>query len=191
MRMTPIGCGLPSPAELLFGRQIRSNFIIRHANRPYNDKIYSFQEGRRAATRCVNRNNDKEYSELLPGQNVLYQQHLGSEWQPATVLAASEEPRSYILRTSQDTTVRRNRRFIRDPPTGLSMDARVSSEDDRIRSDARRCVRLVEQYQDLCFTRPHSSIHDQPPVAQPSATHNDSKPAVIQNSSPQPVRRST
>ena len=159
--------------------------------RPYNDKIYLFQEGRRAATRRANVDNDKEYKELLPGQNVLYQQHVGSEWQPATVLAASEEPCSYIRRTSQDMTVRRNRRFIRDPPLGLDMDAGASLEDDRIRSDARKCARLVEQYQDLRFTKPHSSIHDQPATAQTRATHSDNQPTIIQRKSPQPPRRST
>ena len=191
LRTTPLGSGLPSPAELLFGRQIRNSFVIRDAMRPYNDRVYSFQEGRRAATRRVNGNSGNEYGELIPGQKVLYQQHVGSEWQPATVVAASEEPRSYILRTNQDTTVRRNRRFIRDPPVGLRTDMETSVEDDKIRSDARRCARLVEQYQDLRFTRPHISTHDEPSVVQPNITQNDSKAVVTHSDSSQPVRRST
>ena len=64
LRTTPLGCGLPSPAELLFGRQIRSNFIVRSAVRPYNNKIYSFQEGRRAATR-------KAYVSTTRGQRLV------------------------------------------------------------------------------------------------------------------------
>jgi len=94
-------------------------------------------EGRRVATRLVHTDNDKEYKDLLPGQSVLYQQHVGSEWQPAKLLAASEEPRLYILRTAQDTTIPRNRRFIRDPHSGLGMDAGASLEDNMIRGDAR------------------------------------------------------
>jgi len=67
----------------------------------------------------------------------------------------------------------------------------TSVEDDKIRSDARRCARLVEQYQDLRFTRPHISTPDEPSVVQPSITQNDSKAVVTHSDSSQPVRRST
>jgi transposase InsO family protein len=191
LRTTPLGSGLPSPAELLYGRQIRNDFVIRDAMRPYNERVYSFQEGRRAATRRAHGESDSKYEELIPGQKVLFQQHVGSEWQPATVVAASEEPRSYVLRTSQDTVVRRNRRFIRDPPVSLDSDMKTVSEDDRIRNDARRCARLVEQYSDLRFIRPRITTHAEPATVQPSTTQSDDKVIATHSDNSQPVRRST
>ena len=51
---------------------------------------------------------------LHPGQHVRVQHPITGRWNPATVHAESNEPRSYILRNMNGKEFRRNRQHIRE-----------------------------------------------------------------------------
>ena len=57
---------------------------------------------------------------LQPGQGVRVQMERTSMWRPATVVSAAAAPRSYVVRTPDGATYRRNRAMLRptsEPPS--------------------------------------------------------------------------
>ena len=81
LRSTPVSSSLPSPAELLYNRPVRSVLPSATKYRP----------------------------ELESTKSVLAQMH-------GTIVSATEEPRAYIVQTTEGTRYRRNRRLIRKMP---------------------------------------------------------------------------
>ena len=50
---------------------------------------------------------------LLPGEAIRMQMARDSTWKPAVVVKAAPQPRSYIVRTEDGATYRRNRAMLR------------------------------------------------------------------------------
>ena len=106
---------LPSPAELLFGRPIRSNIPVKSNlaradidNREQMEKTRTDSETNYNDKRCV-----KDLSKLLPGMKILYQLPNAS-WEPATVRECCPDERSYVIETPNGSVLRRNRRFLKE-----------------------------------------------------------------------------
>ena len=100
-----------SPAEMLFGRQIRSTVPCISSNLtpkwPGLEKMKE-EELERKVKQKVNfdlHHNAKELSVLEPGQHVWVK----DKKIPATVQSKAETPRSYLLETPKGNTIRRNR----------------------------------------------------------------------------------
>ena len=119
-RNTPVD-NYRSPAELAVGRQLRSVLPVNPNNLPVNPnnlKIKSidddeFKERRRKDKEKQSKYYDhctKEMKELRFGEAVRMLRD--GKWKPATVLEKSDEPRSYILKTDNGRTYRRNRSHI-------------------------------------------------------------------------------
>ena len=53
----------------------------------------------------------KELAPLKPGDAIMIQSH-DLDWSPGTIVSAIEEPRPYIVQTTEGAHYRRNRRFI-------------------------------------------------------------------------------
>ena len=112
-RNTPVG-NYRSPAELAVGRQLRSVLPVN----PNNLKIKTidndeFKERRRKdkekKSKCYDQHT-KEMKKLRFGEAVRMLRD--EKWEPATVLEKTDEPRSYILKTENGRTYRRNRSHI-------------------------------------------------------------------------------
>jgi transposase InsO family protein len=112
-RTTPIASGLPSPAELLLGRQVKSTlpFTVKEEN----DHKEALRQRQQIQKKYYDRGTT-ELSELKPGQPVMLQSHKDLTWKPATVVTPTKEPRSYVVQTTDGARYRRNRRFIRNLP---------------------------------------------------------------------------
>ena len=103
-----------SPAELAVGRQLRSVLPVN----PNNLKIKTidddeFKERRRKDKEKQGKYYDQhteEIKELRSGEAVRMLRD--GNWEPATVLEKADEPRSYILKTENGRTYRRNRNHI-------------------------------------------------------------------------------
>ena len=71
-------------------------------------------------------------STLKKGDKVTFQR--GHKWLPATVTAATQHPRSYIITTPNGQSYRRNRRHLRPDPTNsvrrTSYDSTSPSDDE-------------------------------------------------------------
>jgi transposase InsO family protein len=114
LRTTPIASGIPSPAELLYGRQVRSTLPLTiHKETEHKEALKKRQETQKSYYDSGTR----ELPELQPGQPVMLQSHKDLTWKPATVVTPSKEPRSYVVQTTDGVRYRRNRRFLRNLPT--------------------------------------------------------------------------
>lgn len=113
LRGTPIDSTIPSPAELLYGRKIRTNMLIRSTfQRQHWNVRQRLDEKSTEAGRIYNKGAGTEKPELSAGQDVMIQRDDKTGWVPGRVEEACSEPRSYLVRTENDRVVRRNRRFL-------------------------------------------------------------------------------
>ena len=113
-RCTPVD-GLRSPAEILYGRQLRS--ILPSANHHLQQNLPNMPQI--VKRRQVMQARQKEYYDrsarpLNPLQ-VEDQVHLqmNNKWQEGKIIGKADSPRSYIVETQDGGTYRRNRRLIR------------------------------------------------------------------------------
>ena len=115
MRATPIGPGLPSPAELMFGRPIRTTLPM-HADELQSSKHRQWLNKRQEEQkRQYDRYASHRLPDLQPGAQVMVQSHVDHKWRPAVVIERDKEhPRSYMIQTAEGSMLRRNRRFLRD-----------------------------------------------------------------------------
>ena len=114
IRTTPIDSKLPSPSELLYGRRIQGNIpTILLNNHEDKESVHNNLQRRQEKQKRYHDQHAKELPPLSRGQEVSVQDSTTAKWVPATILAESTEPRSYILETKGGAVLRRNRRHIR------------------------------------------------------------------------------
>ncbi|XP_037794447.1 uncharacterized protein K02A2.6-like [Penaeus monodon] len=117
IRTTPLDSKLPSPAELLNGRKMRSNLPLHlPAKERQKQEVYENFKRKQDTQKQYYDRGAKDQQILLPGQAVRVQDHITGRWTPATVIEKSQEPRSYIVETQNGGILRRNRRHIRQTP---------------------------------------------------------------------------
>ena len=111
-RATPLSASLPSPAQMLHGRPLRTNLP---SPRPtaQNDDITDAQHNRQQS---YTRLSKPSLPQLQHGQSVTMYNHNTHTWQPATITNVLPTPGSYMLSTDNGGSYRRNRRDIRVVP---------------------------------------------------------------------------
>ena len=113
-RCTPVD-GLRSPAEILYGRQLRS--ILPSANHHLQQNLPNMPQIIRR--RQVMQDRQKGYYDRsarpLKPLHAEDQVHLqmNNKWQQGKIIGMADTPRSYVVETHDGGTYRRNRRFIR------------------------------------------------------------------------------
>ena len=114
LRTTPVDNILPSPAELLFNRKIQHQLpqVIQHNSKAEEVKLRLLD--RQAVQKRFYDNGTRELPPLIPNQQVAIQDTNSGLWSPAKVVRHSEEPRSYVVETTDGATRRRNRRHLKD-----------------------------------------------------------------------------
>ena len=114
LRNTPIGRGLPSPATLLQGRQLRTQLAInRDAYLPQPvdvQDIRSKLERRQADQAFYSTRGRVTAPTLQPGEHVRIQH--GEKWIPGRVMQHHPEPQSYLVETSAGRILRRTRTHL-------------------------------------------------------------------------------
>ena len=115
LRGTPIDSHLPSPAELLYGKRIRTNLPVKNECKTSHMEARErlIQRSDQGSTQ-YNSSSGPELSELLPGMKVLVQSDNKSQWVPGVVQSKCKEPRSYIIQSPNGSLLCRNRRFIQE-----------------------------------------------------------------------------
>ena len=115
LRTTPVDHKLPSPAELLYERPIRSTlpFVFRLKSK-YEDTQDILKQRQNTQKLYFDKNGCKNLPELHAGDLVMLQDTNNLRWKPATVVSPTKEPRSYIVQTTEGTRYRRNRRFLKE-----------------------------------------------------------------------------
>ncbi|XP_070198636.1 uncharacterized protein [Littorina saxatilis] len=107
---------LPSPAELLYSRNLQSNLPHLAKPTPYNRKARRNLQVRQQTQKKYHDRSARDLPPLHTDQKVQMQENNGA-WIPATVVNKRPEPRSYTIRTPNGSIYRRNRRQLRDLPT--------------------------------------------------------------------------
>ncbi|XP_038074849.1 uncharacterized protein K02A2.6-like [Patiria miniata] len=117
LRVTPIDHHLPSPAELLYGRKIRTTLPTKiNNNATDKDEIRQRFDARQDQQRQHYDKNTHKLAPLHNGQPIYIQNQSNTkkQWVPGTVQSKSTEPRSYIVQTENGQTLRRNRRQLKE-----------------------------------------------------------------------------
>ena len=112
-RTTPIGTGLPSPAEQLFNRQISHNLPVHiksHATDHYREKMK--QHGEQMA--AYHDQHSAKLPDLQLNQPIFYQDVAKKSWTPGKIIGYGPEPWSYTIECGiTGRRLRRNRVLVR------------------------------------------------------------------------------
>ena len=94
-RITPIDSNLPSPYELLFGRKPKSFLPSKLTNS--DQHLPAMLKRQEDQAKFYNRRAGPDQRQLNPGEDVNVYNTLAKVWEPATVVRADEQPRTYIV----------------------------------------------------------------------------------------------
>ena len=122
LRTTPIENNLPSPAELLYSRQLRSSLPLLSSHTPQDTAVHKNLQARQRTQKKYHDRSARDLPPVHTGQHVRLQEANGT-WTPATVVEKRPEPRSYTVRTPNGGLYRRNRLQLRDftaPPKHIT-----------------------------------------------------------------------
>lgn len=108
---------LPSPSQLLMSRQLRVNIPIKSSQlKPRTVSFNEYQKCMRKKQNNMKKSYNTHTKELPPlktGDSILFKKSPQSHWIPATVVEIlSNCPRSYIVKTLDGATYRRNRKHL-------------------------------------------------------------------------------
>jgi transposase InsO family protein len=120
LRATPVDAGIPAPAEILFGRPVRTNLPSHHHPSTSYKSTETFNKLEEKKGRMKSDHDKKAGQELPPlymGQKVRVLNDNNKMWEPAQVTLVCKEPRSYEVTTPNGSTRRRNRSHIREMGT--------------------------------------------------------------------------
>ena len=119
LRTTPINYNVPSPAELLNNRMLRSNLIAKVSTPTFSntDHIRKELKHRQDMQKMYHDRTAHDLPPLVPGQDVHILDNQTGKWKPATITSRCAEPRSYILQLPDGSSKRRNRVQIRAAET--------------------------------------------------------------------------
>ncbi|KAI8498512.1 hypothetical protein Bbelb_237140 [Branchiostoma belcheri] len=114
-RNTPVNNALPSPAQLLMGRRLRTrlpttNEQLMPQSVNHKDVRQQLQDKQQRQKTWYDRN-ARSLPTLTPGNAVRMQQTNG-KWTPATVVSKCDQPRSYIIQTPEGAQYRRNNKHL-------------------------------------------------------------------------------
>ena len=124
IRSTPINNQIGSPANLLYGRTIRSNLPLRTSGQ--EDTLSALKQRQEDQRYYYNRS-AKDRPEMQIGQTVGLQDPKTLKWMPGRIVDKCDEPRSYIVQTPNGSRLRRNQRFLKDLATPRLLDQTPAS----------------------------------------------------------------
>ena len=156
-RSTPIDSKLPSPTEILYSRKIKANLPFRTPP-PHNtnkDISHNLKLRQNNQKKYFDKNS-KHLQPLRNGQHILMQKYSGASWEPA-IVTDKPKPRSYIIKTPNGRTYRRNRRQLMGIHPDIKWEQKRLDEDisecpdkpennnDHVQSPARQTDQLDQQ----------------------------------------------
>ena len=115
LRTTPLDNHLPSPAEILYNRKIRTMIpTLLDKNTVRDNQIRERMSTKSRKQQQLFNRNAKDLPELMIGSKVSVLQE-NDTWQTATMVDKCTEPRSYIVKMHSDGKLfRHNRRYLQE-----------------------------------------------------------------------------
>ena len=137
-RSTPLNCG-KSPAELLMNRKLRSNLPVnKELLKPETVNTNFVKDSKESEKHEQKRHHDKKarkLPELEPGDPVCLQDPRDNTWSKEGVIARKLQHRSYVVKLTNGSLLRRNRVHIRKSNRqvpGQTADYNFDSNDPQI-----------------------------------------------------------
>jgi hypothetical protein len=158
LRATPVDSNLPSPAEMLMGRPIRTALPSYHHPRTLQkdqEISNSLQKRKEKMKTDHDRRAGPELPPLHIGQKVRVQNQENKLWEPAEVTQVCDEPKSYEVTTPNGSQLRRNRIHIREMPSSLK-----SSKPESSKTPAPKHISFAEEAN---MEEPAREHHTRPP----------------------------
>ena len=127
-RCTPISSEIPSPAEILFGRKLRSSISVL-PSQVMNDRISKQREliAKKEGKFYTNTKDFQDRIKALPfeaGQNVWLQNSDSRKYEEAVIREKCREPNSYMVQIpATGQCFRRNSNFIKPRQTDKNSDS--------------------------------------------------------------------
>ena len=114
-RNTPRDNKLGSPAQRLFGRRTRTTMPIKDSLLVPKQipNVKSELEKKRGVQKSYHDKSAKKLPVLHPGDTVRYKSQPSSTWKQGLISHKHPNPRSYVIKTADGKTLRRNRVLIR------------------------------------------------------------------------------
>lgn len=109
-RSSPLECG-KSPAELLFGRPIKSNLPMKLCNQN-NEQTMQKKIQQKIKQKFYHDQNCKPLEVLQCGNSVRIRDNENNQWKEKAIVLQEVAPRSYLVKTERGGLFRRNRRDI-------------------------------------------------------------------------------
>ena len=132
LRITPVDNSLPSPAEMMFGRQLSSKLPTRQ--NVNSDVVSQLQERSNRSRDNYNKSARKDpLPPLHVGQNISVYDKGSTTWEQGKVIEKCNEPRSYVVSTPNGAHLRRNRLHLkpRDPTNQSQENTQNNPNPDR------------------------------------------------------------
>lgn len=113
-RNTPLPVVKLSPAQIVFGRQLRTSSLIssQATQNQFSVRVKSLLSSAQAKMKQQYDQHTKSRPELAAGDKVYIQQH-NREWKPGHIVRTTAQPRSYIVRNERGNLLRRNKTHLR------------------------------------------------------------------------------
>ena len=111
-RTTPLEKNYPSPAELLYGRIIKT-ILPKHQEYRNTTQDQLLNDRQMKAAKKYNTTTRRNKPDLNDGQKIFIRNPITSTWNPVTILQKHTSPNSYLVDSEQHSTVRRNLTDIR------------------------------------------------------------------------------
>ena len=184
LRSTPIDSQLPSPAELLYQRKLKSNLPLRIKNQmPNRDQISQRLIERQQSMKYYHDRNAHDLSPLANGQHVRIQDQRTKKWFPGIVSYKRPESRSYEVQTQYGSTLRRNRCHLRP---AAAQHSEMGPTDENTISEPRPSV---PEFTEALHTTPTPSLLSDVTAASVSPTQASMDTNLSNaNQSPEPFR---
>ena len=161
LRTTHIETGLPSPAEMLFGRKIQSNLPTIATTGKEKARFHRREQWRRQYDEHA-----RDLKDIHPDQSVRVQDYATKKWEPAVVKQKVSEPRLYILTSRNGAEYRRNRRHIRTTgetftcPDTHHSDENTDGEHTVNRSELATCDNPSKETEPIHVEEPPACVDD-------------------------------
>ena len=115
-RCTPLDSNLSCPSEILFNRPIRTTLPSHHPTLMHQTQQLTNEQLLQRRDRMI-RDHDRHAGTELPvlhaGQRVTILNKETHLWSPGEIVSKCAEPRSYIVKTTNGTMLRRTRAHLR------------------------------------------------------------------------------
>lgn len=149
LRNTPIGPNLPSPAQLIFSRRLKTTIpvkdnLLKPKIQPLSNMRNKLIDRQNIQKKYFDRNS-KQLSKLKPGMIVKVKNFKGNKdrWQDGMIIGKNRYPRSYNVKLNTGNIVDRNRKHIIINKNKSNRNVNVSGKykiPDRFKYDDTTCA---------------------------------------------------